>query len=100
MRAIMNPGTSKRAFVRHILEMFVAMVAGIAILGVAVSLLLISLGCASLLDDHVDHHAAMMATNTTVGMGLWMRHRGHTRMHIREMAWAMYVPFLIPLVLH
>jgi hypothetical protein len=98
MRAIPHYGTSKRAFARHGGEMLVAMVAGMAIFGAAVSLLLAALGCASLLNDHADLHAIVMATNMTVGMGLWMRHRGHAWTHTSEMAGAMYAPFLLLLV--
>jgi hypothetical protein len=98
MDAVLLHDTSKSAFARHFGEMLVAMVAGMAILGAAVSLLLVALGCASLLDDHVDVHAIVMATNMTVGMGLWMRHRGHAWTHTGEMAGAMYAPFLLLLV--
>lgn len=98
MDARLNPDTSKRAFARHFLEMLVAMVAGMAILGAAVSLVLVVLGCASLLDEHADLHGVVMATNMTIGMGLWMRHRGHDWLHVREMAGAMYLPFFLLLV--
>jgi flagellar biosynthetic protein FliP len=86
---------SRRAFVRHFFEMLVAMVAGMAVLGAAVTLLLTLLGCASLLEEHVDLHAVVMATNMTVGMGVWMRHRHHDWSDIREMSAAMYLPFLV-----
>jgi hypothetical protein len=98
MHAIVIPRTSKRAFVRHFVEMLVAMVAGMAILGVAASLLLILLGCSNLLEEHADLHAVVMATNMTVGMVLWMHHRGHAWIHIREMAGVMYLPFLLLLI--
>jgi hypothetical protein len=89
------PLHSRRAFVRHVFEMLIAMVAGMAILGAAVTVLLAVAGCASLLDDHVDLHAVVMATNMTVGMTVWMRHRRHDWLHISEMAGAMVLPFLL-----
>jgi flagellar biosynthetic protein FliP len=98
MHAMANPVTPKRAFVRHFIEMLLAMVAGMMIGGAAVTLVLVGIGHASLLDDHVDLYAVVMATNMTVGMGLWMRHRRHNWLHIREMAAAMYLPFLLLLV--
>jgi hypothetical protein len=94
----MNHDTSTRSFARHFGEMLIAMVVGMAVLGVAASLLLALLGCASLLKEHVDLHAVVMATNMTVGMGLWMRHRGHGWQHIGEMGAAMYLPFVVLLV--
>ncbi len=117
--------SSWRAFIRHFLEMMVAMVAGMVILGAAASLMLVRLGCthqpsehvglhahsmmasntgcASLLNGHVDSLVLVLATNMvvmTVGMGMWMRYRGYTWMHIAEMGGAMYLPFLLLMVLY
>jgi hypothetical protein len=39
--------------------------------------------------------ALVMTVNMTVGMGLWMRHRGHSLTHIAEMAGAMFVPLAV-----
>ena len=39
-----------------------------------------------------------MATNMTVGMAVWMRHRGHGWAPIIEMAGAMYVPLALLIV--
>src|SRR5689334_18760589 len=36
-----------------------------------------------------------MATNMTIGMTVWMRHRRHSAAACAEMAAAMYVPFLV-----
>jgi multisubunit Na+/H+ antiporter MnhC subunit len=114
-----------RAFARHFLEMMVAMVAGMVILGLAVSLLLVRLGCtnqpnehvglhahsrmasnmgcASLLNGHVDPLVLVLATNMivmTAGMGMWMRYRGYAWIHIAEMGGAMYLPILLLMVLY
>lgn len=79
-------------FVLHFAEMAVAMVVGMVALGPLWSLAwpgLADLTVASVL---------VMATNMTIGMGLWMRFRRHGWAPIAEMSAAMYVPFLILLV--
>lgn len=98
MSLSLRPTTSKRAFARHFVEMLLAMVAGMAMLGALVTLLLVALGCSNLLDVHVDLHGIIMATNMSIGMGLWMRHRGHDREQIGQMTAAMYLPFVVLLV--
>ncbi len=50
------------------------------------------------LPDRGDVHALVMATNMAVGMGAWMRFRGHSWASTAEMSGAMYVPFLVLLV--
>ena len=40
----------------------------------------------------------VMATNMAIGMGAWMRFRGHSWRGIAEMSAAMYVPFVVLLV--
>src|SRR4051812_13973565 len=40
----------------------------------------------------------VMATNMSIGMGAWMRFRGHSWRPIAEMSAAMYVPFVVLLV--
>jgi hypothetical protein len=78
--------------VRHYLEMVVAMVVGMMALGPLEDLVWPGL------DDRVDVHAMVMATNMAVGMGAWMRFRGHSWPAIAEMSAAMYLPFLVLLV--
>ncbi len=36
-----------------------------------------------------------MTVNMTIGMGVWMRYRGHNLLHISEMAGAMVAPLAI-----
>lgn len=79
-------------FVRHFLEMIVAMVAGMMVLGPMWTFLWP--GLAGL----PDVHAIVMATNMTVGMALWMRISGYIWVNIVEMSAAMYMPFLILLM--
>ncbi|SDB99937.1 flagellar biosynthetic protein FliP [Geodermatophilus telluris] len=78
--------------VRHYLEMVVAMLVGMVALGPLEQLVWPGL------DDRVDVHAVVMATNMAIGMGAWMRVRGHSWPAIAEMSAAMYVPFAVLLV--
>lgn len=84
-------------FVRHFLEMVVAMVLGMVVLGLATRSLLGLVGHASLLDI-TEVAAAVMTVNMSVGMAVPMRLRGHGWIHIGEMSAAMAVPFLVLLV--
>ena len=78
--------------VRHYLEMLVAMVVGMVVLGPLEALVWPGL------DDRVDVHALVMATNMAIGMGAWMRFRRHSWPAVLEMSAAMYVPFAVLLV--
>ncbi len=84
---------SWRNFARHFFEMVAAMVVGMATLGGLVSLMLWLLGQGGLF-DYLPVRTLVMATNMSIGMGLWMRHRGHAWSRIAEMSVAMYAPFL------
>jgi flagellar biosynthetic protein FliP len=81
-----------RHFVRHYLEMVVAMLAGMFLLGPLESLLWPSLTA------RPDVGVLVMATNMSIGMGAWMRFRGHSWRGIAEMSASMYLPFLVLLV--
>jgi hypothetical protein len=83
-----------RRFVRHYLEMVVAMAAGMIVLGPVESLLLDPVGWAEL-RARPELDALVMATNMTVAMGAWMRFRGHGRAATTEMAVAMYGSFVV-----
>lgn len=80
-------------FARHFIEMLVAMIAGMAALGAVASALLAASG-STLSDQPPPFRAMLMATNMAIGMGAWMRVRGHRWPRIAEMSAAMYVPFL------
>jgi hypothetical protein len=90
-------GRPARRFAVHYLEMVLAMVAGMVILGPLESLALNAAGWSSALDD-AGVNAMVMATNMTFAMAGWMRFRGHTIRPIVEMSAAMYLPFLVLLV--
>ena len=79
-------------FVRHYLEMVVAMLVGMYTLGGVEDLLLPSVTLSA------DAAVLVMATNMAVGMSAWMRFRGHSWPAVVEMSAAMYVPFVALLV--
>jgi hypothetical protein len=83
-----------RRFVRHYLEIVVATVAGMVVLGPAESMLLNPIGWAKLL-AHPETSTLVMATNMTLAMAAWMRLRGHGWAAIAEMAVAMYASFMV-----
>ena len=78
--------------VRHYLEMVVAMVVGMIALGPVWQLVWPGLS------GHVAADALVMATDMAIGMGGWMRFRGHSWRTIGVMSAAMYLPFLVLLV--
>jgi hypothetical protein len=79
-------------FVRHYLEMVVAMLVGMIFLGWAEDLALPTVMVGA------DVGVMVMATNMAIGMGVWMRVRGHSWRGIAEMSASMYVPFVLLLV--
>lgn len=83
----------RTGFVRHFVEMVVAMILGMAVFGGLVYglLSLVGLGDADL---RPELELSVMVLNMSVGMGLWMRHRRHGWSSILEMSGAMFVPFL------
>src|SRR5688572_13356533 len=85
-------GHRVRHFVRHYLEMVVAMLAGMLVLGPVEDLVWPTLTA------RADVGVMVMATNMAIGMGAWMRFRGHSWRGIAEMSASMYVPFLVLLV--
>jgi hypothetical protein len=84
-------------FVRHYLEMVVAMVVGMVALHPVASAAFAAVG-RSALHERADVGAMVMATTMTVAMAAWMRLRGHRWRATAEMAAAMVVPFAVLLV--
>ena len=83
-------------FIRHYLEMVIAMLLGMAVLGIPGFMALEAAG--------VDTEAAGvllwgMAVSMTVPMVAWMRHRGHGWLPCWEMSGAMIVPTIGALAL-
>jgi hypothetical protein len=83
-------------FVRHYLEMVLAMVAGMVLLGPPLMLTSRLLGYSFMFDPTI--RTLVMATNMNIGMIVWMRYRGHTWERTMEMVVGMTVPFLVWLV--
>jgi flagellar biosynthetic protein FliP len=87
--------------VRHLVEMILAMMIGMAALG-AVWRGVLAL-CGANTSEFRLHHAAVvalvMAFDMTVPMVWWMRHRGHAWARGAEMAGAMFVPTLLLIAL-
>lgn len=85
------------AFVRHFVEMLVAMMLGMCVLGGVWSGILAAWGTdvSAFRGDHVALVALVMALDMTVPMVWWMRYRGHNWRRGAEMAGAMFVPTLV-----
>lgn len=81
-------------FIRHFLEMVVAMTVGMAVLWPLEVLVLGWLGWSGVL-DRADLAALVLATDMSIAMVLWMRYRRHSWVSTLEMCAAMYVPFIV-----
>ena len=92
-----RPAAAWGPFARHYLEMVIAMVVGMIVLHPLWSVGLDALGLPGALDDPTVM-ALVMATDMSLGMGAWMRFRGHSWPAIAEMSAAMYLPFAVLLV--
>jgi hypothetical protein len=92
------PATFRRAqllrFTRHFLEMVVAMMAGMMVLGPVRNLIVAHLEWSNLF-NRPEMQALAMAADMTIAMSLWMRYRKHSWISIAEMAAAMVLPFAI-----
>ena len=88
----MSPST--RHFIRHYVEMVVAMFAGMVVLGVPAEGALRAIG-SSTAELKVDAPSLVllgMAVTMTVPMVAWMRYRGHSWRPCAEMAASMFLP--------
>ncbi len=85
---------SVRQFVRHYIEMVIAMFAGMVVLGLPaeVGLRLLGTSTDELRTTAPEVVLLGMAVVMTVPMVAWMRHRGHTWRPCHEMAASMIVP--------
>jgi hypothetical protein len=92
---------STRQFIRHYVEMVVAMLLGMVVLGPPAEVALRALG-SSTGDLHTDAPAVAllgMAAMMTAPMVGWMRYRGHGWQPCAEMAASMVIPTLAVIVL-
>lgn len=85
----------RRNLILHFVEMVLAMVVGMAVLGMAAAAICTALGHAGFLTHHVGLRGFVMALNMTIGMAVWMRYRGHGWAPIADMGAAMFVPYLL-----
>ena len=81
-------------FVRHYIEMLLAMAIGMVALHPLWTLALQAAGAPHLL-DHAELMALVMATDMAIAMGAVMAYRRHGWRDIAEMSAAMYLPFAI-----
>jgi hypothetical protein len=81
--------------VQHFIEMVVAMLVGMAVLGMAAAGICTALGHSGFLTHHAGLLAFVMALNMSTGMAAWMRFRGHGWAPIAEMVGAMCVPWAL-----
>jgi hypothetical protein len=80
-------------FVQHLLEMVIAMFVGMFALGMPAKALFDALGW-TVVNEQIELRTLVMATNMTIGMVIWMRIRGCSWPAMRDMAVAMYLPFV------
>jgi hypothetical protein len=85
-------------FIRHYVEMVVAMFAGMFVLGGA-AVLILGLDTTSLYDETPAIGLTGMALTMTIPMVAWMRHRGHGWPASWEMSAAMFVPTFLAIAL-
>lgn len=78
---------TNRTFVVHYLQMLIAMLAGMAVLG-PLSMLVGD-------EARIEVHAVLMATSMTAGMAGWMTWQRHPWPGILEMGLAMYLAFVV-----
>jgi hypothetical protein len=100
-RRARRPTSATRQFVRHYIEMVVAMFLGMVVLGVPAGWALSAVG-SSWSELNTDAPALMllgMAVTMTVPMVGWMRYRGHGWRANTEMSASMLVPTLGAIVL-
>ncbi|MFD0662791.1 DJ-1/PfpI family protein [Thermocatellispora tengchongensis] len=87
-------------FAWHFLEMVVAMLAGMLVLGAALSAVLGAVGWDYSHAEHPVLGSLEMVLAMSLGMAAWMRYRRHSRVSILEMVAAMFAPLvvLVPLL--
>lgn len=81
-------------FALHGVEMVIAMVVGMVVLGPVWA------WAWPELSENTTAQALVMATDMSIGMAVWMRIRGHGLPAIAEMSAAMYLSFLVVLPFH
>ncbi|GAA1272289.1 hypothetical protein Psi02_06360 [Planotetraspora silvatica] len=85
-----NARSRRLRFIRHYVEMVIAMFAGMILLGLLLSAA--GLGFSHERDPELAY--LLMAFDMSVGMAAWMRYRGHGWAPTLEMCGAMFAPAL------
>jgi hypothetical protein len=80
-----------RPLARHYVEMILAMVVGMFVLGALRS----AVGLTVPFEDQPGTAYLLMAIDMSLGMGAWMRYRGHGWAGTLEMCAAMFVPLVL-----
>ena len=88
----------RRNLARHFIEMVLAMMVGMVVLGMAVGAICAALGHSAFLTDHAGFRSFVMMVNMSIGMAVWMRYRGHAWAPIGEMVGAMCLPWALLIV--
>jgi hypothetical protein len=102
MMRIFTRDSATRRFVRHYVEMVLAMFAGMFALGMPLAALLGAAGV-EVSDWRTDAPALMllgMAFTMSAPMAMWMRYRRHGWAPVWEMTGAMFVPSFAAIGLH
>jgi hypothetical protein len=87
-------GTRTTTFIRHLLEMTLAMMFGMCVLGMAfraIHIALFGTGFDDAWHQHTELTVFAMTFNMTLPMVLWMRYRDHSWQRCAEMAAAMFI---------
>jgi hypothetical protein len=89
-----SPSSAAKHFIRHYVEMVIAMFLGMAILGVPAGAAMSALGISwgQVTDDAPALMFLGMATTMTVPMVAWMMYRGHGWRANAEMSASMFLP--------
>ncbi len=95
--AMLKISPQNRRFIRHYVEMVVAMFLGMFALGIPgeAALRVVGYSSSELQADAPAVALLAMATIMTIPMVLWMRRMGHSRRPCNEMAASMYVPTFV-----
>ena len=95
VEATAPPVVGWRSLARHYVEMIMAMVVGMLVLGTLRSAASLTVP----FEDQPGTACLLMAVDMSSGMGAWMRYRGHGWVGTLEMCAAMFVPLvLLPVV--
>ena len=98
---MLNITPQNRRFIRHYLEMVIAMFAGMIVLGIPgeAALRAVGYGSSELQADAPAVALLAMATIMTIPMVAWMRRMGHGWQPCNEMAASMYLPTFLVIAL-